>query len=108
MSDARLETQGEGRFRVEGDLDYDTVSRLLHVDDIMFSQGTKDIVVDLGGITRTTSVGLALMLEWLRMAHSKSKNIKFSNVPAQMLAMAKVSQLETILQLDIVDETAKP
>ena len=100
MSNATLETLGEGRFRVVGDLDYETVNRLLEVDDELFAQNLANIEIDLGGIGRSTSVGLALMLEWLRQARSRNTVIRFSHVPPQMLGLAKVSQLETILQLE--------
>jgi len=41
-----------------------------------------------------------LMLEWLRQARAKKIDIRFSHVPAQILGIAKLSQLESILQLD--------
>jgi phospholipid transport system transporter-binding protein len=99
VESATLEDLGEGRFRVGGDLDYETVTHLLDIDDPMFARANSDITVDLSGIRRTTSVGLSLMLEWLRKAKAEQKNIRFSNVPAQMLSMAKVSQLDSILRL---------
>lgn len=100
MSEAALEVNGDGHFSVVGDLDYETVSRLLEADDILFSHSLPSVEIDLAGIGRTTSVGLALMLEWLRQAHSRNIEIRFSHVPAQMLDMAKVSQLESILHLE--------
>ena len=99
MSAAKLQSVGEGRFRIEGDLDYESVTHLLDEDDALFSQSEQQVEVDLGGIRRTTSVGLALMLEWLRQAHNRNITLHFSHVPEQMLAMAKVSQLESLLQL---------
>jgi phospholipid transport system transporter-binding protein len=99
VNEARLDSTGEGKFRIEGNLDYNTVKQLLDQDSSLFSQNSEHITIDLGGIDRTTSVGLALMLEWLRQARSKNKSIQFINVPEQILAMARISQLETILQL---------
>lgn len=99
MTDATLESVGEGRFRVQGDLDYVSVAALLRIDASMFTHNSAKIEVDLSGIGRITSVGLALMLEWLRLARASKKTIQFSNVPKQMLAMAAVSQLDGILQL---------
>lgn len=100
MSEATLEALGEGRFRIVGDLDYETVNRLLEVDDELFAQNPANIEIDLGGIGRSTSVGLALMLEWLRQARARDTVIRFSHAPPQLLGLAKVSQLETILQLE--------
>lgn len=100
MSKATLETLGEGRFRVVGDLDYETVNLLLEADDDLFEQNQANIEIDLGGIERSTSVGLALMLEWLRQARARNTVIRFSHAPSQLLGLAKVSQLEDILQLE--------
>jgi len=100
VSEATLEALGEGRFRVVGDLDYETVNLLLEGGDDLFAQNLAHIEIDLGGIGRSTSVGLALMLEWLRQARSRNIDIRFNHVPPQMLGLAKVSQLETILQLE--------
>ena len=100
MSEASLETLGEGRFRVSGSLDYETVERILDDDDSLFAGNPAEIEIDLSGVTHTTSVGLALMLEWLRQARSRNIAIRFSNVPAQILGIAKLSQLESILQID--------
>ena len=100
MSKATLEALGEGRFRVVGDLDYETVNLLLEADDELFAKDLENIEIDLGGIGRTTSVGLALMLEWLRQARSRNTVIRFSHATPQLLGLAKVSQLEDILQLE--------
>jgi phospholipid transport system transporter-binding protein len=100
LSEASLEALGEGRFRVVGDLDYETVDRLLQADDQLFRNAPPGIEVDLSGVRHTTSVGLALMLEWLRQARARKIEIRFSHVPAQILGIARLSQLESILQLD--------
>lgn len=100
MSDASLEALGQGRFRIVGELDYETVDRLLDVDDSLFADNPREIEIDLSGVSHTTSVGLALMLEWLRQARSRNIDIRFSQVPAQILGIARLSQLEGILQID--------
>jgi len=103
VSDARLEALGGGRFRIVGELDYETVDRLLDADDSLFADNPREIEIDLSGVSHTTSVGLALMLEWLRQARAKNIDIRFSEVPAQILGIARLSQLEDILQIDSRD-----
>jgi len=100
VSDASLENLGDGRFRVVGELDYETVDRLLEHDAGLFAGNPAEIEIDLSGVSHTTSVGLALMLEWLRQARARNIGIRFSQVPAQILGIARLSQLEAILQLD--------
>lgn len=97
MSELALEQAGEGRFRLNGDLDFTSVPPLLNAGATLFASSASNVVVDLSGVRRTTSVGLALMLEWKRHAHRVSKTVEFQNVPQQMKAMATVSGLDTIL-----------
>lgn len=97
MNNAAIQTVGEGRYLLTGDLDFQEVPQLLNTSVSMFADAGAHLVVDLSGVGRTTSVGLALMVEWLRRARQASKTIEFQNVPAQMLAMAKISGLDGIL-----------
>jgi phospholipid transport system transporter-binding protein len=100
MNSADLQSLGNGRYRLSGDLDFDTVPVLLAQGAVMFAQQTGGpLMVDLSGVKRTTSVGVALMIDWLRRARNAQTSIEFHNVPAQMLAMAKLSGLESILPL---------
>jgi phospholipid transport system transporter-binding protein len=100
MSEASVEQLGGGRVRINGDLNFETVPRLLSSASGLFTHDETRLVVDLGGVRQTMSVGLALLVAWLRHARRADKNIAFINVPPQLLAMARASGLETILALD--------
>jgi len=97
MNSDAIQSLGDGRFLLTGDLDFDDVPQLLSASTSMFTHEGARLVVDLSGVRRTTSVGLALMVEWLRRARHANKSIEFQNVPPQMLAMAKISGLDGIL-----------
>lgn len=97
MSELLLEPVGEGRFRLNGDLDFDSVPPLLSASATLFASPANNVVVDLSGVRRTTSVGLALMLEWKKQASRVNKTVEYQNVPQQMKAMATVSGLDEIL-----------
>ena len=56
------------------------------------------IRIDLAGVTRAESAGLALLLEWQRVAEQRGTTIAYVNMPAQMQSMAAVCGLEEILQ----------
>ncbi len=93
---ARLEALGEGRFRVSGVLDATTATEVLEASDSLFAQESK-IDVDLGGVGDGDSAGLALLIEWLRMARQSNKQIHFANVPAQIEALARISEVEDLI-----------
>jgi phospholipid transport system transporter-binding protein len=62
--------------------------------------GREQVTVDLRGVTRSDSAGLALLVEWLRESEIGGNTIKFVNVPAQLLSIARVCGLEDILSLN--------
>ena len=61
--------------------------------------GSGDIEVDLNGVTRADSAGLALLVELMRESGRNGRRISFCHVPAQLLSIARVCGLEEILSL---------
>ena len=55
--------------------------------------------VDLRDVTRADSAGLALLVEWLRESEHTGNEIVFTNVPDQLLSIARVCGLDEILSL---------
>ena len=75
---------------------FDSVTELWRQSDAMFSENTV-LQIDLGGVTRTDSAGLALLVEWLREASRQGGRIEFLNLPPQMLALAGAANLDGVL-----------
>ncbi len=96
VSRARLESLGGGRFRVSGVLDASTAREVLEQSESRFAQ-SKEIDVDLGGVGESDSAGLALLIEWLRAARQGGRAIRFANVPAQIEALARISEVEDLI-----------
>ncbi|MBI5039665.1 MAG: STAS domain-containing protein [Gammaproteobacteria bacterium] len=98
MSDAAVRRGADDRLVVEGELDFTTVARLREAAKPLLGVGA-DVRVDLQGITRSDSAGLALLVDWMRAAQRLGKPIQFLNIPPQMLAIARVSSLDQVLPL---------
>ena len=98
MNDAALSKQPDGSYRLSGILSFDSVPPLLEQGARMFDNGS-DVVLDLAQVERSDSAGLALLLEWQRLAELRQHNIILHNIPEQMLAIARVSDLDTLLPL---------
>jgi phospholipid transport system transporter-binding protein len=96
VSGARLESLGEGRFRVSGVLDASTAAEVLEESESRFSQAPR-IDVDFTGVGESDSAGLALLIEWLRRARQSGKEIHFANLPAQIEALARISEVEDLI-----------
>lgn len=97
MSAAHFVTEGdEGRLALLGELTFETVPGLSKDLESMFNQCSR-LCVDLSGLERVDSAGLALLIEWTRLARALGHRLEFINVPPQLLTIARASGLEQIL-----------
>ncbi len=97
-ADLRIE-QRDGRLVLSGELDHEGVSRALKESRGWLSTGTGPLSVDLAGVSRSESAGIALLLEWLRQAKRQGREIEFLNPPAQMRSLMHFFELERVLPL---------
>ena len=95
----QLESDGQGNIRVSGELSFVTIPSLAPSYNDIFNDNT-NIVIDLGGVTRADSAGVALLIEWQREAMQHKQTLRFEHVPAQILAIARVSGVDELLSLD--------
>ncbi len=86
-----------GVWRMSGELTFTTVPEL--VESISMEPGAagKRLQIDLGGVSHADSAGLALLVCWLRRARRRGIRILFCGVPEQLLRIARVSGLDTVL-----------
>jgi len=92
----RIITTEDGRVEIAGDLTFETVAGLRERGAEVL-RGNGDVTLDLNAVTRADSAGLALMVEWLRQAKRKDAGLHVVNMPAQMLAIARMCKLDSIL-----------
>ncbi len=98
MSEAEITQASGGRLAINGELTFASVPALWERCCSRFS-GSAELDIDLSGVQRSDSAGLALLVECVRQAHQTGKSIRFFNIPAQMLAIARVSSLDQVLPL---------
>ncbi len=89
----------DGRFKVSGELTFATVTQVLAQSRALFAQAGDSIELELGTVERVDSAGLALLIEWMRNAHARGKEIRFFELPEQMRAIAAASDLDAVLPL---------
>lgn len=98
MSSAEIRQDGE-LLRVEGALTFTTVTALLEKSRPLFERAGESLVVDLEGVERADSAGLAMLIEWMRLARTCGCTIAFAHLPTQMNDIALASDLVEILPL---------
>lgn len=105
-SKAKLEPLGSGRFLVSGVLDATTVTDVLEQSRERF-EGAQRVDVDLAAVTESDSSGLALLIEWLRLARDAQRKIHFDNLPEQIMALARISEVDDLLTANGTEMPAK-
>jgi phospholipid transport system transporter-binding protein len=77
-----------GRCTVQGPLTMDCVTAVLEESSTLFRG--PDLIVDLGPVTEVDSAAVSLLLEWQRAARRENRAIRFVNVPANLLSLARL------------------
>lgn len=95
MSEA-FEALGEGRYRVSGELGFETVPDIWRQSRAALDAAA-DPVIDLGGVTQVDSAGLALVIEWMRWARSNGRKLSFVAIPDGLMALARISEVDKFL-----------
>lgn len=83
---------------IKGEITFNTVKTLWQQSKKKFPQ-SPDITIDLSQVTHSDSSGLALLIEWLRLAQTKQQKLKFNNLPPQLKNIAKLAKFTNILNL---------
>ncbi|MBU2705487.1 STAS domain-containing protein [Zooshikella marina] len=103
MTTATVELIQPGALKVAGSLE--------SANAVVIEQQGRDLMsgdnsvtawqIDLSGITACSSVGLSVLLCWLRFAKKSSYQLKFINMSADLFDLARVSGLDSVLPLGI-------
>ena len=92
-----LEELGDGRFALSGAMTFETAERILAASEEPFEEHTR-LEVDLSGVTKTDSAGLALLLEWITWANHTVREISFTGMPERIVAIAKTTEVDHLLK----------
>ncbi|MGB7757254.1 MAG: STAS domain-containing protein [Salinisphaera sp.] len=84
--------------RVDGELDVDSVPARLRKSADWFDRD-RETVIDLSGVTRADSAGVALLLEWIRDADQAGATLHFANAPSQMRAIIDFCALNDVIPM---------
>lgn len=101
MSQARIGEQAPGLLQLTGVLDYRTGPALREQGGrLIASSPAASWVLDCAGVEKSSSVGLALLLAFLRDAAAAGKSLTLRGLPQDMREIAGVSGLLEILPLE--------
>lgn len=87
-----------GCLLLHGALDFANVSRVWQEGKELVRSGEVRLI-DLAAIERTDSAGVALLVEWTRLAHQAGVGLLLRNAPTQMRAIVHASGAEDLLAM---------
>jgi phospholipid transport system transporter-binding protein len=87
-----------GRIVVVGALTFATAREARRLGTLALDGSRAErIVIDCGGVTRADSAGLAVLLDWLAWGRLKSRPVTLEHLPASLIAIARISEVEGLL-----------
>jgi phospholipid transport system transporter-binding protein len=95
-----IEHTNNGVFNFVGELNYSAINNIVWEESKQLLEATDHpIEINLSGITRSDSTGVAFLVAWTKLAAKKNKSITLTHIPQQMRAIIRVSGLESKLPL---------
>lgn len=86
--------QKDDRVEVHGELTFTTVPKLCACSAAIVGCRSTVITIDMKHVSRADSAGLALMVEWLRLARDDNRQLRFIEVPQQVRQLTRVTGLD--------------
>ena len=87
-----------GQVTVTGELTFATARDARQAGVLVLENSRADrIVVDCAAVTRADSAGLAVLLDWLAWGRRKSRAVSLINLPASLVAIARISEVDELL-----------
>jgi phospholipid transport system transporter-binding protein len=99
MTQPKLQKVADGQYEVQGELTMYSVPSLARDARTMLSRLQGNIRISFSGVERVDSAGLALMIDWMRVAHDGQFTVLFEHLPKQLQRIAKVSELQDLLPI---------
>lgn len=90
-----IERSSPDRLVASGELGFATATEALAAGVRLLDGGA--CTIDLAKVTESDSAGLAVLIEWIAHARSKGCALRYENVPAQILAIARISDVQDLL-----------
>ena len=96
MATFGIEASAPGLLQARGAMSFDSAAQALRAGLALIPRG-QECTIDLSGVTEADSAGLAVLVEWLATARKRGTVIHYQAIPAQILAVARISDLDDLI-----------
>lgn len=83
MDEVQLVLVGE-KIRLLGPLTFKTIKKVLAESEGLITKDSAPFILDLSGLTRLDSAGLALLLELIHRSQSRGSDLKICAIPPEL------------------------
>ncbi len=91
----QLTHETSGEYSLSGPLIFDTVTALYN--DAQIDMSNSQVSVSLHHVDKSDSAGLALLVEWVRVADKHRCSLRYTDIPAHLQTLIDVTGLSPIL-----------
>lgn len=96
---AEVLSVGADRLAVRGALTFATARRASEAGlRAIGAAAARRLTVDFAAVTAADSAGLAVCLVWLGMARRDGRELRFTNLPAHIRSLARISEVDSLLE----------
>lgn len=97
----QLTVARDGTHSLRGRLTFATVQSVNEALLGLLEQKSREpILLDLSAVYAADSAGLALLLDTAEQASDRGHSLRFRNLPQELLDLARISNVESLLPLD--------
>ncbi len=91
----QLTQESSGDYSLTGALNFNTVTALYHEAQIDMSNN--QVSVSLRHVDQSDSAGLALLVEWVRVADKRRCSLRYTDIPTHLQTLIDVTGLRSVL-----------
>jgi phospholipid transport system transporter-binding protein len=97
-----IESLSPDRLCIRGALTFRTAKRAAAAASRLLDESSaQSLEVDCGGVSESDSAGLSVLLNWLARAQQLGRGLRFANLPAEIHALARISDVDEILEAGV-------
>jgi phospholipid transport system transporter-binding protein len=89
-----LKQTEKGHYTLQGQMTFAGIDAS-SVQSLNLVSGTSQVTIDFSQLEASDSVGLALMIEWIKQCRANDTRLVFTHLPTQLVTLAKLSGLDT-------------
>ena len=94
----RLSAAGDGRLAAHGPLTFATARAARELGRQALVAAGQDLAIDCAGLGAADSAGLAVLLDWLAAARAAGRKLRYTELPAGLVALSRISEIEELLE----------